>query len=402
MTKTCSIVLISLFLLSVSCGSDQLESQTYTTTGKADSLSIEGTPLALGLLNFLNSGGTTREFLDDEVGLNRISARNLTRHRNGADGLWGTEDDNLFDSVDEIDSVSWVGTRSLEKLFAYVADQGWIPDDNDVIGVYDAVEFTVLQACLVIDLVNSAGLEQLDLDVGLDQRAAENIVAARPIGSVRQLSEVSYVGESALSKLKEYACPQEIAQVGIISDLDKTVIPPSSQEFPDAPYPGVAALYSTFNAPTFYVTARIEEGIDGIPQWLEEHGLPIGPIETGISGMPWEARPEKVADISKILNQNPDLNVILFGDSSHVDPEVYNDILELYPDRILAALIHVVNNVNPDRIANLSPFENHAQAAAILYAKGLLDESSARDIMFQAQADGLEISDQEIEDLLLQ
>jgi len=58
----------------------------------------------------------------------------------------------------------------------------------------------------VLELVNSAATTEpvLDVDVGLDSRAAKNIVAARPFATIAALDAVPYVGPSALAKLQAY------------------------------------------------------------------------------------------------------------------------------------------------------------------------------------------------------
>jgi hypothetical protein len=132
------------------------------------------------------------------------------------------------------------------------------------------------------------------------------------------------------------------------------------------------------------------------------NGVPGGPIETGVSGMPWYARDEKVSDISAILDAHPEQIFILIGDSNHVDPEVFQDIIARYPDQISAGLIHRVNNVNLDRVVGLHLFDNHAEAAAILFGLGELSEDAARGAMTAAKNMGLEISAADIDQLIEQ
>ncbi|MBM4388120.1 MAG: hypothetical protein FJ088_10310, partial [Deltaproteobacteria bacterium] len=52
-------------------------------------------------------------------------ATNIIAHRNGADKAYGTEDDNPFDSIEELDSVPYVGSTIIAKLEAYA--NGWNP-----------------------------------------------------------------------------------------------------------------------------------------------------------------------------------------------------------------------------------------------------------------------------------
>jgi V8-like Glu-specific endopeptidase len=65
----------------------------------------------------------------------------------------------------------------------------------------EGVTFDATQAAAVLNLVNTAPFSTLDVDVGLDSRAASNIVAARPLESLQALGAVSYVGTSALTLL---------------------------------------------------------------------------------------------------------------------------------------------------------------------------------------------------------
>lgn len=198
----------------------------------------------------------------------------------------------------------------------------------------------------------------------------------------------------------------EVEGIKIISDLDKTIIPPHDDVLPDAPYPGIVQLLHELEAPdgdradTAYVTARSADRIDEVPAWLDAHDLPDGPIETGISGVPWIAEREKVADISRILEANPGRRFVLFGDSSHRDPEVYRTIQERFPDQITAAFIHRVNNVSEERVAGLHAIDNYAEAAAVLLELNVLDQAAARRVMVAAQLQGLDITDAEIQGLL--
>lgn len=373
---------------------------------------VDGTPAAVGLLRLLNDETTTFAVLDDDVPLDRRAAEALIAHRDGADGLFGSDDDDLFDDVAEVDGVSWVGESALASLLDYAADNGWIPTGDDHLGVYDGVSFTVREATEVLGFVNLATEVALDEEVGLDTRAVESIVAARPVASILALSELYYVGATALERLKAYVLgdePVEGLEMGIISDLDKTVIPPNSDGLPDAPYPGVTELYNWLElggegdeGDMYYVTARQPDSAAEIPAWLEEQGLPAGPIATGVSGIPWVAEDEKVNDITAILEATPGQRFILFGDSNHVDYRVYGRIIEAYPDRIAAALIHRVRDFDEaSLVEGIMVYDDYAHAAALLLSRGLIDEAAARRVMSSAQAEGLEITDAEIDQLIV-
>jgi len=165
----------------------------------------DGTPDAVGVLAFLNSLEATRQVLDEQVPLDRRAADNLVAHRDGEDETPGTADDDPFDTVAEVDDVSWVGPSALDRLAEYAASAGWVPQADDVLGVYDGVSFTVVEAERTVAFVNEVSLEQLDDELGLDVRAADSISEAQPIGSVMQLASLYYVGRSALERIKAAA-----------------------------------------------------------------------------------------------------------------------------------------------------------------------------------------------------
>jgi len=141
-----------------------------------------GSPEEAGILAFLHDGATTFELLDDDVGLDRRAARGLIDARPFAD-------------IDAVDAVPYVGTVALQTLLDWAREHGWIDGaatDRDA---------------AILDLVNDAAttFALLDDAVGLDRRAAENIMDARPFASVSQLDGVPWVGPSALDLLAAYA-----------------------------------------------------------------------------------------------------------------------------------------------------------------------------------------------------
>ena len=194
-----------------------------------------------GMVSFLNDASTTVDLLDKQVPLNARTARNLIAHRDGPDGVFGTDDDDLFDSIDEIDAVSWVGPSALAALEAYVDANGWVPSADDVLGVFDGVSFTFGEAAATLDLVNMAYAEVLDDQVPLDVRAVNSIVDARPIAEMGELADLYFVGGTALTRLKSFANPIDQAPI------DETPVEPWSDDFthdeelelPDGDYAGV-------------------------------------------------------------------------------------------------------------------------------------------------------------------
>lgn len=172
--------------------------------------SWEGTPEGVGLVEFINDEATTFEVLDITVGLDRRAAGNLIAHRDGGDRAWGTTDDDIYNTVDEIDAVRFVGPRTIDRMVGYAAKSGWVPGAEDILGIYDGVSFTVDQAEATLALTNGLTIDELDHDLGLHARAAESIALAQPIATVDELSRLYYVGRSALTELKALATASDI------------------------------------------------------------------------------------------------------------------------------------------------------------------------------------------------
>ena len=188
----------------IGCVSNELEAWDGDVSAASKGI-VSGTPEAIGLLDFLNDASTDFDLLDFEVGLDRRAAGNLIAHRNGGDGVFGTSDDDLFSSVREVDNVRWVGPRSIEHMVGYAEGLGLVPTGTDYLGTWDGVDFTVNQAEVTLDFVNAASEQELDDDLGLNRRAVVSILEAGELSSIQVLSELYYVGRSALRILKDAA-----------------------------------------------------------------------------------------------------------------------------------------------------------------------------------------------------
>lgn len=196
------------------CVSEESEVGDSNSDATAGAGIAEGSPEAVGVLAFINDASTDVAVLDDEVPLPSHAANNLIAHRNGADGELGTRDDDLYDTVAEILDVPQIGRSRLQALIDYADRQGYVPSGSDQLGVYDGVPFTVDEAEQTLALVNTATLSVLDDSIGLDRRAVDSILEARTIESVLELSELYYVGKTALTKLRDWAAPAVSAGEG--------------------------------------------------------------------------------------------------------------------------------------------------------------------------------------------
>ena len=164
-----------------------------------------GDPEVVGLLAFLNDASTTVDVLDHEVPLDARAARNLISRRDGPDGVFGTADDSLFESREEVDDVRYVGPSALAALAAHVEAQGWVPEGDDELGTWDGVTFTVDEAAATVELANTLDETTLDVDLALDRRAVNSILDARDISDVGELAGLYFVGQYALTTLLDAA-----------------------------------------------------------------------------------------------------------------------------------------------------------------------------------------------------
>jgi phosphatidate phosphatase APP1 len=140
-------------------------------------------------------------------------------------------------------------------------------------------------------------------------------------------------------------------------------------------FPGVAALYRALHAgvsgheanPILYVS-RAPWGIYGVlEEFFKLHGIPVGPVlflrEWGVSWrspLPRKAEDHKQDLIRNMLALYSDLPFILIGDSGQHDPEVYRQIVEEHPGRVLAVYIR---NVSRDA-GRVTEIEGLAKAVA--------------------------------------
>jgi hypothetical protein len=167
-------------------------------TSRSQALSFPAHEAAL-VLDLVNDPATDVALLDDAVRLDSRAAKNIIAHRNGPDGLFPSADDDLFDTLAELDAVPYVGDWALEQLRAWAIAHAPPPPE-----LVEGVDFTSEQVAAVVWGVNQASVYELDIQVGLDRRAAENLVASAPYATVTAIGQIAYVGTSALNALRAH------------------------------------------------------------------------------------------------------------------------------------------------------------------------------------------------------
>ncbi len=94
--------------------------------GKADGGIDEGSPEALGVLALVNDAAMTAAKLKADAHVTARVAGNIVKHRDGADGMAGTTDDDKYDSLAELDAVPYVGPTTLGALLEAARDKGLV------------------------------------------------------------------------------------------------------------------------------------------------------------------------------------------------------------------------------------------------------------------------------------
>ena len=178
-----------------------------------------------------------------------------------------------------------------------------------------------------------------------------------------------------------------------ISDMDDTVLQSHVTSIVQAlrtvilgnartrlPFPGVAAFYRALHAgvggneqnPIFYVSSSPWNLYDLLIDFLDHQGIPEGPLTLRDWDLDRSALGSgrlhnfKDAAIRDIMATYPHLPVILIGDSSQQDPEIYRNVVREFPERVLAIYIRDVKRTAERRAAIASLVTEVAAAKSVL------------------------------------
>ena len=164
------------------------------------------------------------------------------------------------------------------------------------------------------------------------------------------------------------------SQFGVISDIDDTVVHSQATNFlrmaqilflhnarTRLPFEGVAGFYQALQRgasaaahnPIFYVSSSPWNIYDLLIDFMAFNEIPIGPLMLRDYDVNFHLRSllshqqHKQAQIERILTTYPQLPFILIGDSGQEDPEIYRQVVQNFPNRILA--IYIRDVTLPDR-----------------------------------------------------
>ena len=181
--------------------------RNYAATWTPEKNDTTGPTDAPKVVAFLNDVGTTRQVLEEQVGLTSVQSSNLMARRDGPDGELGTADDAPFASIEDVDDVPYIGPKTIQKLVAFA--ETWAPVDPG----------QVLEEKVLAFLNHpTTTKEVLDVDVGLTSTAAGELIAHRdgpdgvygtgdddPFDSLQEVDDVKYVGASTLGQIQAFA-----------------------------------------------------------------------------------------------------------------------------------------------------------------------------------------------------
>ncbi|MFN2213455.1 MAG: App1 family protein [Anaerolineales bacterium] len=186
-----------------------------------------------------------------------------------------------------------------------------------------------------------------------------------------ELLEPQLVGDGSVNVEGKVMIVSPEAEFGVISDIDDTAVYTGvtsrlklartvllKNAYTRLPLDGVAKFYnalqrgqdSSGNNPLFYVSSSPWNMYDVFQEFFKINNIPMGPIflrDWGFernSMVAEKNRTYKLNTIFKILTRYPQLQFILIGDSGEEDPEIYEQVIESFPGRILCAYIRDVEH----------------------------------------------------------
>lgn len=184
--------------------------------------------------------------------------------------------------------------------------------------------------------------------------------------------------ETEVVALGEVYFPAADADFGIISDIDDTILTTGAMRLWEmlkvtfgqnahtrVPFAGVSEFYDALRRgddrilsnPIFYVSSSPWNLYDFLMEFLDIHHIPKGPLmlrDLGLSRDQWIAGPHrehKLKQIEHILEVFAELRFVLIGDSGQEDPNIYHEIIQKFPGRILAVYIRDVSGADLSLLA---------------------------------------------------
>jgi len=209
MTPRRTISLPLAITLALACaGDDPLDDENAGfPDGKSDGGIDEGSPEALAVLALCNDTSVDVDELDSDAGLNSTAAKNIIAHRDGADAAAATGDDNPFDTLAELDAVSFVGPIALAALLEYAKEKGLLGGQGNVSVIFSPQPAESSHTARVAQLIDQAE-HSVDIamysysDAGIQaalERAVDRGVKVRFIFETANTTDKSLTGDALMN-----------------------------------------------------------------------------------------------------------------------------------------------------------------------------------------------------------
>lgn len=220
--------------------------------------------------------------------------------------------------------------------------------------------------------------------------------------------ENRFPGEMLIPCFQQGAVTKEVS-FGVVSDIDDTIIHTGlvsilkwrviyntffKRASKRSPLEGAAEFYHLLHRgktgeeanPIFYVSHSPWNLYRYLEFFLKKNDFPKGPIllrdfQGFINRKKTKEKPQKQHEILNILKTYPKLKLILIGDSGERDADIYLEIAESHPDRILAIYLRSVKHKNKMlRVKSL--YENYKTTPALLVHSSEQAIAHARELGF--------------------
>ena len=228
--------------------------------------------------------------------------------------------------------------------------------------------------------------------------------------------------QEAVSAIAKVIIVPDTARFGVISDIDDTVVYTAATDLfkmiriaylgnahSRRPFAGVEAFYQALQQkeeqgnPIFYVSSSPWNMYDLFEKFMHLNDIPNGPIllrdiELSLANLlSFSHSSHKREQIEPILERFPDLPFLLIGDSGQKDAEIYAQLVEDYPGRIMGVYIRDVSAGNEKRRREVDAiaqkitsqgvefvlFPDTAKAAEHAAQQGWIKESTLPDITYK-------------------
>ena len=208
----------------------------------------------------------------------------------------------------------------------------------------------------------------------------------------------------------ELLIPSNEAQFGVASDIDDTILHTGvvsrlkwrviyNSIFKNAknrlPLKGAAAFYHLLHRgvtgkaanPIFYVSHSPWNLYSYLELFLKQNNFPKGPILLRSLGnfmnrKSTDEKPQKQKEIINLLKTYPELPFILIGDSGEHDADIYIEISEAYPGRILAIYLRSVKHEKKmSRIKKLVESYSNTMILMVENSEQAIEHAKANDFI---------------------